>query len=840
MFVLSLLAMMLAMMLAMTVVPLCYSSILIDRHHPDEHRVRLEINDGRTRNSTLTLTGGKLAGNADFPGVADNGGFFYLPPPPWGGGGGRPSGLFEIDLTILQPVISWLMCIGSALKAADANGEPTGKAPDNAPEGGNDHDQEQSDESEGQENPPPEESDEGNEEGDNGKDDNGEGADNSPSANATTQNLNELANQLIVIIEGNQPHAVFELRDILEGLDMPQRLQVLETLGTNAEGNPVTPLETVLELRRVAKESSLRNRFIEQLILATSNPTQSLNNPDILSELQPIIPPDRAIHEAGDNNLRILHRIVQDIIYKANQSYQQPPIGQFEKCCFTEYLAQLFLIYSNPLILIRNLLREISDSVIIRDIMMNAPSLTLSIPFRETFRQLEQHPSFHALSRLTHELMRPAHTANEIMVSNTDTFTHSVRPVDSSQSASGLATDKYTRQGARPKWLPPAESQTEPSCAHHQTDETQNRASLEKSGVNKDFLNKHSTDASIITELKRRAQEKKEMQRRQMEQLTMEVQRLRTENQALTGEVQGLREENQELTKEAQRARVDYQSLARNNQHLIDNNRLFRERFAGVQTTNYILRQDLQNMALDLRRQQELVDHLLHQAHHRAAARINRTIDSNGLEYSASYRQLSLSNEEAGASNQPSGASAQATRNLLCSHYERLCRVNFGCCEWYFGCHQCHNDSDLCTVMDRKAMDAIGLQCSVCNYEGDITEDSQTCPCCSGLMSDYFCAKCKHFTGVGRKPYHCDKCGVCRTEKDKNFHCDVCNTCLPIGLKNNHKCRPNAGHDQCGICLEDTFDGCIILPCGHHIHRECADGMSRHGIRTCPICRRRF
>ncbi|WOG27570.1 RING finger domain-containing protein [Endozoicomonas sp. 8E] len=70
------------------------------------------LETGQLRNSTLTLKAGKLAGIADFPG-GGNGGFFYLPPrPPWGGGGGRPSGLFEIDLVILKPVINWLMSIG--------------------------------------------------------------------------------------------------------------------------------------------------------------------------------------------------------------------------------------------------------------------------------------------------------------------------------------------------------------------------------------------------------------------------------------------------------------------------------------------------------------------------------------------------------------------------------------------------------------------------------------------------------------------------------------------------------------------------------------------------------
>ncbi|WP_422452385.1 hypothetical protein [Endozoicomonas sp. ALC066] len=61
-------------LLAMLVVPLCYSSTLIDRHHPDGRKFRIEINDGKTRNSTLTVTGGQRAGNADFPGVAS--GFF--------------------------------------------------------------------------------------------------------------------------------------------------------------------------------------------------------------------------------------------------------------------------------------------------------------------------------------------------------------------------------------------------------------------------------------------------------------------------------------------------------------------------------------------------------------------------------------------------------------------------------------------------------------------------------------------------------------------------------------------------------------------------------------------
>ncbi|WP_252177435.1 RING finger domain-containing protein [Endozoicomonas sp. 4G] len=276
-FVLSLLAMVLAMMLAMMIVPLCYSSTLIDRHHPDERKVPIEINDGKTRNSTLTVTGSKPTGNADFPSVGNggnggNGGFFYLPPP-WGGGGGRPSGLFEIDLTILQPVINWLMSMGKdsgdGRQAANEDGQPSGSRTNAGSNdaANNQHQQEQREAPENRENTSPGEGNGSSGDGNNRKDDNGEDSQN----NASTQDLQLLANQLLAIIESDDPNAAFKFREMLEKLDMPQRLQVLETKGTNITGNTVTPLEAILALPRSAHEHSTGNRFIEQLMAATDN-----------------------------------------------------------------------------------------------------------------------------------------------------------------------------------------------------------------------------------------------------------------------------------------------------------------------------------------------------------------------------------------------------------------------------------------------------------------------------------------------------------------------------------------------------------------------------------------
>ncbi len=236
-------------------------------------------------------------------------------------------------------------------------------------------------------------------------------------------------------------------------------------------------------------------------------------------------------------------------------------------------------------------------------------------------------------------------------------------------------------------------------------------------------------------------------------------------------------------------------------------------------------------------RLEESVDYVNQQARYQTAAASPGSIANNEAESHACYQQSSPLNEEPNPSNAQLNTSAQPERNSLCGHYQRLCLVNFGCCAGFFPCQRCHNISNDCDVDDRMAVDAIRLRCSLCHYEGDITEDSQTCPGCNQLMSEYYCAKCKHFTSMNITPFHCNKCGICRINKEENFHCDVCNVCLDIRLQGNHKCRENSGHDECCICLEDAFGGCRILPCSHKIHRECAIELVKNGIRTCPVCR---
>ncbi|XP_020630401.1 uncharacterized protein LOC110067417 isoform X3 [Orbicella faveolata] len=172
-----------------------------------------------------------------------------------------------------------------------------------------------------------------------------------------------------------------------------------------------------------------------------------------------------------------------------------------------------------------------------------------------------------------------------------------------------------------------------------------------------------------------------------------------------------------------------------------------------------------------------------------------------------------------------------------CEHYQRRCSVRFPCCGVFYPCHRCHNGSGACDADDKKANQATHVKCASCGHEEEINEGSQTCSSCGARLSEYFCFKCKHFTGVDKNPFHCDKCGICRIYKDRSFHCDVCNVCLDKRLEGKHKCRPDSGHDECCICLEDAFSGCQILPCSHKVHRECAIAMIQNGVRNCPICR---
>ena len=194
----------------------------------------------------------------------------------------------------------------------------------------------------------------------------------------------------------------------------------------------------------------------------------------------------------------------------------------------------------------------------------------------------------------------------------------------------------------------------------------------------------------------------------------------------------------------------------------------------------------------------------------------------------ASNRAIDFAQQECFTSN--------ATKPL-CSHYTRRCLVRFPCCERFYPCHKCHNESVDCTEDQLQARSATHMKCTICTLEQEINGDSHRCVCCNSKMSDYFCAICKHFEAEKNAPFHCDKCGICRLKANEAFHCDICNVCIHQRLKDKHQCRPDSGHEVCSICLDDVFRNCLALPCSHKVHGECMEAMKIQGVRNCPVCR---
>ena len=219
------------------------------------------------------------------------------------------------------------------------------------------------------------------------------------------------------------------------------------------------------------------------------------------------------------------------------------------------------------------------------------------------------------------------------------------------------------------------------------------------------------------------------------------------------------------------------------------------------------------------------------------AARIKRLEDKKRADRAIKKREMDETLLEYAKSWPASQNAVNLEITPCCEHYRRRCRVKFECCNVFYSCHRCHNNSKECSNVEAKALEATHYKCSNCGHEEKIDENSHHCSRCEARMSAYFCPLCKHFTSNDKIPYHCEKCGICRINKGESFHCDACDVCLNKKLEGKHKCRPGSRHDQCCICLEDAFSGCQILPCSHRIHRECAVAMINNGIRTCPICR---
>ena len=78
----------------------------------------------------------------------------------------------------------------------------------------------------------------------------------------------------------------------------------------------------------------------------------------------------------------------------------------------------------------------------------------------------------------------------------------------------------------------------------------------------------------------------------------------------------------------------------------------------------------------------------------------------------------------------------QETPRPLCGHYHRRCLVKFPCCNNFYPCHRCHNESDECSESQSRAVNATHLRCSICYNEQEVR---------TSLLSVYYCFSNKIF-----------------------------------------------------------------------------------------------
>lgn len=135
------------------------------------------------------------------------------------------------------------------------------------------------------------------------------------------------------------------------------------------------------------------------------------------------------------------------------------------------------------------------------------------------------------------------------------------------------------------------------------------------------------------------------------------------------------------------------------------------------------------------------------------------------------------------------------------------------------------------------------IHCNYCQYPHSVFNSSTFnlthCENCSFPLSYYKCDIC-NLISEDINIYHCSKCKLCRLGNKTDFiHCDTCNICISKDCQ-NHTCVENSLEQNCPICCEYMFNSnkpCILLDCGHSIHRDCLQDYLKTDYK-CPMCRK--
>ncbi|KAI3912679.1 hypothetical protein MKW92_037402 [Papaver armeniacum] len=179
----------------------------------------------------------------------------------------------------------------------------------------------------------------------------------------------------------------------------------------------------------------------------------------------------------------------------------------------------------------------------------------------------------------------------------------------------------------------------------------------------------------------------------------------------------------------------------------------------------------------------------------------------------------------------------EAKGTFGCKHYKRNCKLFASCCNQFFTCIHCHDESVLDHTMNRES--TTEMMCMKCMKVQPIGPACSNISCDEFPMAKYFCGICKLYDD-DREIYHCPFCNICRVGKGLGIdycHCMKCNTCLSSSFS-THICREKSFESNCPICQEYIFTSrspVKALACGHLMHSKCFQEYTCTQY-TCPIC----
>jgi hypothetical protein len=124
-----------------------------------------------------------------------------------------------------------------------------------------------------------------------------------------------------------------------------------------------------------------------------------------------------------------------------------------------------------------------------------------------------------------------------------------------------------------------------------------------------------------------------------------------------------------------------------------------------------------------------------------------------------------------------------------CSHYKRKCQVLAPCCDTFYPCRFCHDetcdeqekDTGKQHTLVRNAV--VTVKCMRC---GEIQPSEHDCSKCRVALGTYFCSMCNLYDDEDKKQFHCEKCAMCRVGGAEKYVTNLLHGVNRSAVSHNH------------------------------------------------------